>query len=201
MHCIAIRNCQFEVKINKDNENESIQVSVNKNSDKKISLLDVEQSLTNHGIDFKEYNVQYHNKENNSYNSFPKDINENYLIPFDMVEKGLEVKCEKIDSIKKIKHRTKVKRTQERKICDVVEKVTEWRQLHMGDFPGKNGQKHTLEEAASIIGLPKKTLDDYLLQIQAGRKYGFDFVYNSEQKIGLLRNYIKEYKRNHDISN
>lgn len=32
-----------------------------------------------------------------------------------------------------------------------------------------------LEKAANEVGISKKTLDDYLLQIRCGKKYGFDF--------------------------
>ena len=65
----------------------------------------------------------------------------------------------------------KNKRTKERRIGEIICKVSEWRKLYMGkrDKDG-NIKKYSLEEAADIVGISKKTLDDYLLQIRAGKK-------------------------------
>ena len=52
------------------------------------------------------------------------------------------------------------RRTKERKIGDVVAKVLEWRRLY-GD-----GSKISLEDAAVKVGMSKKSLDDYLLQLK-----------------------------------
>eukprot|EP01017_Pseudomicrothorax_dubius_P028009 TRINITY_DN3294_c0_g1_i3.p1 TRINITY_DN3294_c0_g1~~TRINITY_DN3294_c0_g1_i3.p1 ORF type:complete len:235 (+),score=46.43 TRINITY_DN3294_c0_g1_i3:129-833(+) len=57
-----------------------------------------------------------------------------------------------------------VKRTKERKISEIVEKVYEWRRLHQGDGSGKPGI--SLDEAATLVGISKKSLDDYLSQIR-----------------------------------
>ena len=87
------------------------------------------------------------------------------------------------------------KRSKERKIGDVVEKVSEWRRLYTGRV-GVEGKvdKLSLEDAAKEIGIAKKTLDDYLLQLRAGKKYGFDFNQHKEDKIGVLRAFVKEQK-------
>jgi hypothetical protein len=44
-----------------------------------------------------------------------------------------------------------------------------------------------LEEAADKIGVSKKTLDDYLLQIRIAKQNGFDFDKNRHQSIGVMR--------------
>ena len=89
------------------------------------------------------------------------------------------------------------KRNKERKIGEVVEKVSEWRRLYTGriDKDGKV-QKLSLDDAAKEIGIAKKTLDDYLLQLRAGKKYNFDFNEHKDDKVGILRAFVKERKVN-----
>jgi hypothetical protein len=38
-------------------------------------------------------------------------------------------------------------------------------------------------------------LDDYLLQLRYGKKYGFDFNEHKEAKIGVLRAFVKKKKQ------
>ena len=38
-----------------------------------------------------------------------------------------------------------------------------------------NGRKVNLQEAAEMIGISKKSLDDYYYQLRLGEKYDFDF--------------------------
>ena len=52
--------------------------------------------------------------------------------------------------------------------------------------------EYTLEAAAQKIGLSKKSLDDYLLMMRYGRKFGFDFDSNKDAKVGVLRSFVKE---------
>jgi hypothetical protein len=57
------------------------------------------------------------------------------------------------------------RRTKERKISFVIEKVSMWRKLYNGYDDPKTGKtmKYNLEEAAQKVGISKKSLDDYLL--------------------------------------
>lgn len=89
----------------------------------------------------------------------------------------------------------KCKRTKERKIGFIIEKVNLWRKYYNG-FKNENGTfiKHTLDDSAKIIGISKKSLDDYLLQLRLGRKYGFDFNMNRNSKVGLLRSFVKQHR-------
>lgn len=60
------------------------------------------------------------------------------------------------------------------------------------ELTDKNGKRlHTLETAANLIGISKKTLDDYKIQIRFGEQYKFDFNKNHSNKIGILRNFNK----------
>jgi hypothetical protein len=55
---------------------------------------------------------------------------------------------------------------------------------------------YTLEAAAKEVGVAKKTLDDYKTQIRLGKNYNFDFDKNRYEKIGILRNFIKQRASN-----
>ena len=85
------------------------------------------------------------------------------------------------------------KRPKERKISFIINKVLEWRKLYVGTTDD-NGQiiKYSLEEAAEKVGVSKKSLDDYLLQLRLGKKYGFDFQENCDKKVGILRAFVKQ---------
>lgn len=45
-----------------------------------------------------------------------------------------------------------------------------------------------------MINIPKKTLDDYILQVRTAKKFGFNFNEHSDSKIGVLRNFVKNCK-------
>jgi len=72
-----------------------------------------------------------------------------------------------------------IKRTKERQIRFVVERVSLWRKLYNGVDMG-NGEtvRYSLEDAAGLVGISKKSLDDYLLQLRFGRMFGFNFIRN-----------------------
>lgn len=55
-------------------------------------------------------------------------------------------------------------------------------------------KKWSLEEAAVEVGITKKSLDDYLLQLRFGRKFGYDFEANKLSKVGELRQFVKQEK-------
>ena len=84
----------------------------------------------------------------------------------------------------------------ERKIGYIIEKVYAWRKLYNGYRDDNNKFiKYSLDEAAKQINVSKKSLDDYLLQIRLGRKCGFNFDDNKNEKIGNLRYFVEEQKK------
>lgn len=87
------------------------------------------------------------------------------------------------------------RRTKERKICDIVESVTLWRKLYNG-IPDNKGHllRYSLDDAAKKVGVSKKSLDDYLLQIRLGKRYGFDFEKHKHDRVGVLRKFVKKCK-------
>ncbi|CAI2369629.1 unnamed protein product [Moneuplotes crassus] len=87
-------------------------------------------------------------------------------------------------------------RTKERNISFVIEKVSMWRKLYNGiQNPSGNITRYSLDDSAKKVGISKKSLDDYLLQLRYGKKFGFDFNENKEEKIGKLRAFVKKKKR------
>lgn len=54
----------------------------------------------------------------------------------------------------------------------------------------------SLQDAAKMVGLPKKSLDDYYYQLRLGEKYDFDFRAHLFERIGVLRTYLKNLKEN-----
>ena len=51
------------------------------------------------------------------------------------------------------------------------------------------------------MSVSKKSLDDYLLQLRFGKKYGFDFLLHRNEKVGVLRTYVKEQKKKNTSKN
>ena len=81
----------------------------------------------------------------------------------------------------------KSKRAKEKRIGYIVKKVFEWKYLIK-----LTGGKMSLIEAASKVGLSKKTLDEYYNQIKEGKKYNFDFNKHKKDKVNVLRGYVKK---------
>ena len=52
-----------------------------------------------------------------------------------------------------------------------------------------------------MVGISKKSLDDYFCQLRLGEKYEFDFMNHLDDKIGVLRAFLKKYRPKHEKSN
>ena len=94
------------------------------------------------------------------------------------------------------------RRTKERKIGEVILAVRRWRELYtVGEKqaepvnPANPYLALSLEEAAKKVGISKKSLDDYFLQLKNGQKNGFNFNEHKNDKIGILRAYNKKNKK------
>jgi hypothetical protein len=73
--------------------------------------------------------------------------------------------------------------------------VSLWRKLYNGvTDPDGNLLRYSLEDAAQKVSVSKKSLDDYLLQLRFGKKFGFDFQKHKDDKVGILRSYVKKEK-------
>jgi len=45
------------------------------------------------------------------------------------------------------------------------------------------------------VGISKKSLDDYLFQIRFGYRYGFNFNEHYNEKVGILRDFVRQQKK------
>lgn len=93
--------------------------------------------------------------------------------------------------------KSKCRRTKERRIGHIIDKVIEWRKYYSGTVNERNQpMKYSLEEAAKVVGISKKSLDDYLFQIRFGHRYGFNFNEHYNDKVGVLRDFVRQNKKN-----
>jgi len=90
----------------------------------------------------------------------------------------------------------KRKRHAERTIREVMDLVNYWRSLHQGfvDKDSKKVVKLSLGDAAKKVGVPRKSLDDYLLMMKHAKTNGFNFSANYDQRFGIVRNFVKKIK-------
>ena len=82
--------------------------------------------------------------------------------------------------------------SRKRKLKNIIKLVYKSRKLFNG-FINEEGifVKNSLEKAASIVGIPVKTLQDYLRLIRFAREAHFDFNKNKDKTISFLRKYLK----------
>lgn len=50
----------------------------------------------------------------------------------------------------------------------------------------------TLQRAAALVGISKKSLDDYYYQLRLAEYYRFDFHYNLHAKVREIRSYVQK---------
>jgi hypothetical protein len=92
--------------------------------------------------------------------------------------------------------KSKCRRTKERRIGHIIDKVIEWRKFYSGVINEKNQQvRYSLEDAAREVKISKKSLDDYLFQIRFGHRYGFNFNEHYNDKVGVLRDFVRQRKK------
>ena len=80
---------------------------------------------------------------------------------------------------------------------EVLQYVKEWRETH--NTLDKHKNKINLQEAARMVGISKKSLDDYFCQLRLAEEYGFDFAGNMEEKVGVLRTFVKKHRPKGDL--
>ena len=88
-------------------------------------------------------------------------------------------------------------------IKEAVAVVAVWRRLYTGvtrrDVEEDEKRytvliRYSLDDAANKVGIPKKTLDDYLHLLLMGRKFNFPFSSHGNEKIGQLRAFVNKAK-------
>eukprot|EP00344_Euplotes_crassus_P004318 CAMPEP_0196999342 /NCGR_PEP_ID=MMETSP1380-20130617/4560_1 /TAXON_ID=5936 /ORGANISM="Euplotes crassus, Strain CT5" /LENGTH=182 /DNA_ID=CAMNT_0042416251 /DNA_START=132 /DNA_END=680 /DNA_ORIENTATION=- len=138
------------------------------------------------------YTGQYPELDVNSARVTHEDLDPELWIKFRIKSIPL-VDEEALNEKSRMERKDVHRRTKERKIGDVVTKVIEWRKLYNSGEEFK-GKKYSLDTAAKAVGMSKKSLDDYLLQIRNARKFGFNFNEHKDDKIGILRAFNKKFK-------
>ena len=134
------------------------------------------------------------------YLKFRKIISKELNLRYDIFEQENEIETDekkKKDAV--LKYNTNSKRANEKRIDYIIRKVFEWKELRK-----LTDNKMSLIEAAQIVGLSKKTLDEYYNQIRDGKKYGFDFNRFKLYKVNILRGFVKKKKggeKNLNITN
>ncbi|CAD8059340.1 unnamed protein product [Paramecium sonneborni] len=86
------------------------------------------------------------------------------------------------------------KRVKERLVCEAIEKVERWRQMFTEGLQIENGEiiKVTLNQAAELVGIPKKTLEDYTQLFKKVKLLTADIKQFSNEKMGFLRSYLRK---------
>ena len=132
-------------------------------------------------------------------------IDKRYLLRFELYEDENEVYNNNmdLDNVKKNYYvNLNSKRAKERTIGEIIKKVFLWKKIYQGIIDDKgNKKKITLQQAAEEVNLSKKSLDEYLNQILLGQKYGFNFNIHKNDKVGMLRGYVKKQQQLKDNSN
>lgn len=78
---------------------------------------------------------------------------------------------------------------------EAIDLVGRWRALHLSHPKANNSRKKVnLQEAARMLGVSKKSLDDYYCQLRLAEQFGFDFQLNIHERMGVLRSFVKERK-------
>ncbi|CAD8167949.1 unnamed protein product [Paramecium pentaurelia] len=89
----------------------------------------------------------------------------------------------------------KVKRIKERYVYEAILLVEQWRSLYQQTYIENGRQlKLTLDKAAEIVGVPRKTLEDYYYQLKRAETL-VDLQNFKNCKIGVIRRIVKESKK------
>eukprot|EP00826_Nyctotherus_ovalis_P023660 TRINITY_DN181_c0_g1_i4.p1 TRINITY_DN181_c0_g1~~TRINITY_DN181_c0_g1_i4.p1 ORF type:complete len:153 (+),score=40.29 TRINITY_DN181_c0_g1_i4:77-535(+) len=104
------------------------------------------------------------------------------------------VKVRVADKVKTEEGRKGSRRGNERKISDVIKALFIWRTLFMiGQIEADNKyRRYNRQEAAKMVNIPQKTLEDYMLQIKMALKQGFDFNMYCNTKFGVIRDFNRQ---------
>ncbi|CAD8053548.1 unnamed protein product [Paramecium primaurelia] len=86
-----------------------------------------------------------------------------------------------------------LKRVKERLVGDAIMKVHQWKMILLNGIPQSDGttMRLTLNKAAEIIGIPKKSLEDYN-QLFKKVQLLTDVNQFANEKMGVLRNYLRK---------
>mmetsp|Transcript_22258 Transcript_22258/g.19097 ORF Transcript_22258/g.19097 Transcript_22258/m.19097 type:complete len:182 (-) Transcript_22258:1871-2416(-) len=89
-------------------------------------------------------------------------------------------------------------RHHERTIREVLELIEKWRPNQDGEIRrGKKvGKEISLNQTAELLGVPRKSLDDYMRIIKHAKATGFDFSSHLNERFGVVRAHVNKVKKN-----
>jgi hypothetical protein len=76
-------------------------------------------------------------------------------------------------------------------IREVIRLVEQWRGACRDKI---NGKGLTLAESAKVMGIPKKTLDDYFMVLKQAKCLNFDINTNLDELFGVIRTFLRKHK-------
>lgn len=193
-----------------------------------VNLYQLAGLLKNYGFQLEGRAISYYSSECEMYVNCGIDpIHPDYYIPMNEIETDLRLKCtstgiqlihlvmseemnEAVSKMKELENiqevdaqktdSKKCRRTKERRIGYIIDKVWKWREyynvipfLSKGVIENGTFHRYTLDDAAKKVGISKKSLDDYLLQVRYGKKNGFNFNEHKNEKVGVLRAFVKKF--------
>eukprot|EP00826_Nyctotherus_ovalis_P020291 TRINITY_DN1635_c0_g18_i1.p1 TRINITY_DN1635_c0_g18~~TRINITY_DN1635_c0_g18_i1.p1 ORF type:complete len:230 (-),score=52.07 TRINITY_DN1635_c0_g18_i1:180-869(-) len=130
---------------------------------------------------------------------FPHDLPNQFfdVDPFEVVYLKFRVSCEVRAKTSKKKKEDKKRRGNERRIGEVIDAVDRWVRISARGVINRSGEcvKCTKKQAADLLGIPKKTLDDYRHQLEIAKSKNFDFHLHSKEKFGVIRMFNRKMAR------
>ena len=97
-----------------------------------------------------------------------------------------------INQLSNNNNKKSMSRRRERRIEYIIEKVLLWRKYMNGLYINGIFEKYDSKKAAKIVGVSKKSLDDYTKLIRIGRKLNYNFNKNRNKRISDLKSFIKK---------
>ena len=176
----------------KENENKKLIENDNNNCNIKIrnnELISIDED--------DEYYDQYSKLDNEINESEEEELN----IVKEEIEENNNSNNSTLSSLDKNQNNNNnnkkiISRRRERRIEYIIEKVILWRKLINGFYKNEVFQKFDSKKAAKIVGVSKKSLDDYTKVLRKGRKLNYDFNKNRKKRISHLKNFIKNNNKN-----
>jgi len=158
----------------------------------------MEELIKESKLNFEGRQVLYKTSNTNTYiltGTFPFDNNMLHL-KIESVEDQIFIKYRIADKVPIPEKKLKARRGNERKISDVIESLVKWRKLSASRYlsTGRKGKKLNKQEAADILRIPKKSLEDYMLQIKIAYENGFDFNMYSNTRFGIIRDFNRRMR-------
>ena len=154
-------------------------------------------------IDYYDNYVLVDNEKNFVYSSMLPEKNkiklklENIIDNLSITDTGTIVKNYFLPNEKKEKIISHSPTPRDRKIKDIIKIVLKFRFLLNGFFDyDEKYIKYNVDDVSEIMGIPKKTLQDYMRQINQARKTDFDFNKYKNKSISLLRKHNRKNKNN-----